>query len=301
MTIENTGAETMPAPSAPLTFGATFSAAFSLVFTQFWMVTKSAILPFLMSLALSALAFYVLTVLPDLSIVVQILGYLPLAIFGIACSRLMLIGRQAGAIPRPLLGRRTLIYFGYALLFTVIVALPGFAITIVILGGGALSMITGFENQQISMLSQLGILVPMIFFFYLFYMYFVTRFSLVFPAVAIDQKLGLGGSWRMTRGSGLKLYLVLIVITVLSLVAVMVLTLIINSVAAVFSAGLFAFPSNPAEVTWVTIALTSAPTAALGLLSEYLGLALIIAAITAAYAQLSGWGGPSEEVLQRFE
>lgn len=301
MTIENTGAGTMPAPSAPLTFGATFSAAFSLVFTQLWMVLKAAILPFLISLALSALAFYVLMVLPDLSIVVQILGFLPLAIFGIACSRLMLIGRQAGAVPRPLLGRRTLIYFGYALLFTVIVALPGFAMTLVILGGAALSMSTGFENQQVAMLSQLGILVPLIFFFYLLYMYFVTRFSLVFPAVAIDQKLGLGGSWRMTRGSGLKLYLVLVVITVLSLVAVMVTTLIINSLIAAFSGGLSTLPSDPAEITWVTIALTSAPSAVISLLSEYLGLALIIAAITAAYAQLSGWGGPREEVLQRFE
>ncbi|WP_422369021.1 hypothetical protein [Pelagibius sp.] len=301
MTIENTGAETMPAPSVPLTFGTTFSAAFSLVFTQFWMVAKAAMLPLLMSFVLSALTYYVLAVLPDVSIGVEILGFLPLAIFGIACNRLMLIGRQAGAVPRPLLGRRTLIYFGYILLFAVALALPGFTIAIVILGGSALSMSTGFETRAATMLSHFGILVPLLFFFYLIYMYFVTRFSLVFPAVATDQKLGLGGAWRITRGSGLKLYLVLVVITVLSLVTVIIITLIMNSLTAVFFGGFSALPSNPAEVTWVTIVLTSAPSAVIGLLSEYLGLALIIAAITSAYAQLSGWGGPREEVLQRFE
>lgn len=301
MTIENTGAETMPAPLAPLTFGATFSAAFSLVFTQFWMVAKAAILPILLSLALSALAIFVLTVLPDLSIVIQILGYLPLAIFGIACSRLMLIGRTAGAVPRPLLGRRTLVYCGYALLFTVIVALPGFALAIVVLGSAVLSMSAGFENEHGAMLSRLGFLLPLIFLFYPFYMYFVTRFSLVFPAIAIDQKLGLGGSWRMTRGSGLKLYLVLVVISIMIIFAFVVIGMIVNSMVFMLLGGLGAFTEGAGEVNWVIIALTAAPSTILGLLTQCLGLTLIIAAITAAYAQLSGWGGPREEVLQRFE
>ena len=74
---------------------------------------------------------------------------LPLAILGIACHRLVLLGRQAGAIPRPLLGRRTLVYLGYILLLTIVATVPGLAFGIVMLGDAIVSFEDGSQASII--------------------------------------------------------------------------------------------------------------------------------------------------------
>ena len=137
---------------------------------------------------------------------------------------------------------------------------------------------------------------------YLVIMYLLTRLSLVFPAVSVDEKLGLGGSWRLTRGAnGFKLYAVFIVLTIVCLIAVMVAMFIVS---AVFSFFLFlpgALPSGAGELDILAVVLSSIPTLIVALALEYLVLAIFLAALAKAYAQVSGWGGPQGDILERFE
>jgi hypothetical protein len=318
-------------PTSPpgLAFGATFSAAFKAVFGQFGMMLKAAILPFVLSLALG-LAAILLTlgagamtaqvaavVVEDggsasgfgqaaygvLSFVLQFLGLVPFVLLGIAYCRLALIGRQAGALPRPLLGRRSLVYFGYALLFLLILMLPVIALAIAMMGNNLLALGADPQNLDFSGLaSYAGVLVPLFFVFYLFYLYLVTRLSLVFPAVAVDQRLGLAGAWRLTRGaSGFKLYALLVVITILCLLVAMLGNALFGAVLAQLWIGPDGLPDMAGGDAWISIAIFSVPVMIFGLIFEYIGFALIIAAIAKAYGTLSGWGGPRAEILERFE
>ena len=58
---------------------------------------------------------------------------------------------------------------------------------------------------------------------------------------------------------------------------------------------------DPADISLLSILATQAPVLVLSLLLEYLGFVIMIAALASAYAQLSGWGGPRAEILERFE
>lgn len=293
-----------PAP-ARLCFGATFRAAFGSVFGNPWSFVKAALLPMALSFGFALVGFALLAADPRyatdlLSLPLQLLGLLPLAILGIACHRLVLLGRQAGAIPRPLFGRRTLVYLGYILLLGIVATLPGLVFSVVMLGDLVVSVEDGSQALERQDPARIGEAVLLLFLFYFVYFYFLTRLSLVFPAVAIDRKLGLGGSWRLTRGSsGVKLYALLIVITLLWMVG----TLIGMSVVASLSSLLWLTPDlamHADDINWTQVVISQIPNLLGALLFEFLGFAIVLAAITAAFAQLSGWKAPSQEAPGRF-
>lgn len=290
---------------ARLAFGATFRAAFGSVFGSFWSFAKAALLPMALSVGLTIAGFAVLAADPRystdlLSLALQLVELLPLAILGIACHRLVLLGRQAGAIPRPFFGRRTLVYLGYILLLSIVAILPGLAFGIVMLGDAVVSFEDGSQALQRQDPARIGEAVLLLFLFYFVCFYFLTRLSLVFPAVAVDRKLGLGGSWRLTRGSnGFKLYALLIVITLLWMVG----TLLAMSVIHSLSSQLWLAPDlamRSDEIDWTIIMVSQIPTVIVVLLLQFLGFAVILAAVTAAFAQLSGWKTPSQETPGRF-
>lgn len=299
--------EQAQADSEKLAFGVTFGAAFGSVFSQIWLLFKASILPLALSLAFTALTVLLaFTGSEDLStsllsFALQVLGLLPLAILGIAFCRLILIGRQAGVVPRPLLGRRTLVYFGYILLFLAAVSVPVIASAIAMLGSAAFTFGSQDAGQFDQLPGGLGQAVALFLIFYLVFLYFMTRLSLVFPAAAVDQKLGLAGSWRLTRGSGLKLYAVLIVITILVFLGSAIGIFVINSVTALVYGAENLVAMDQGRLDWVSVALFSTPSFLGGLAFQYLGLALLIGALSAAYAKLSGWGGTREDILERFE
>ena len=299
-----------PVAPAKLDFGAAFSATFGIAFGRLWSFVKAALLPVALSiLILLAFAGFALVAGGEppsvlnlvLYLALEIVGQLPLVIFGIACSRLVLLGRQAGAIPRPLFGRRTLVYLGYTLLMVIVMSLPMIAFGIAMFGTAIFTMGTEPDPAQMERMAGFALAVPLLFLFYLVYLYFVTRLSLVFPAVAVDRKLGLAGSWRLTRGAcGFKLYALLIVIVLLWMVCTLVVMLIVNSLVALlwFTPDV---PAQPGDIDWVMVAVSAAPSAIIGLLAQFLGFVLVAAAVSVTYAQLSGWGAPSEEILERFE
>lgn len=285
-----------------LGIAATVSSAYSVVLRRFWLLSKAAALPFVLSLVIGGIAAVITETHFALDIGIQLLGLLPLVIFGIAWSRIVLIGPQSGAIPRPLFGRRTWIYFGYALVQVLLIILPMFALGFVAVGAAFLENRIGSALDLESNAANVILLVPVTFGVYLILLYFLIRLALVFPAVALDQKLGLSGSWRMTRGSGLKLYIAMILIVIPVMLATMIGGTLLSSILFIsLDQPELSLVGAEGGFDWVTLALIAAPTMVFSILIQYVTFGLIIAAFATAYAQLSGWGGPREEVLQRFE
>jgi len=292
-------ADTVVSPGS-LSFGTTFGAGFSAVFGRFWLYFKAALLPVALAIVLGVLGFAVLFVAPVLSLPLNLLGMLPVALLGLACCRLALVGRNAGALPRPLFGRRTWVYFGYSLLFVLLISIPMLVVSFALIGNVLFTL--GTEAVDVEQYRNLGDAVLIIFPFYLIYMYFITRLSLVFPAVSVDQKLGLGGSWRLTRGgAGFKLYAVFLVMTVVFIIAASVVLALVGTVANLFWLAPGNLPQDPGQMDTLSIMITQAPVLIVTLVLEYLAFAIAIASLASAYAQLSGWGGPREEILERFE
>ncbi|NIA67986.1 hypothetical protein HBA54_05220 [Pelagibius litoralis] len=285
-----------------LGIAATVSSAYRAVFGQFWPLCKAAALPFFLSLVIGVLGVFVADTHVVLDIGVQLLSLLPLVIFGIAWGRIVLVGPRSGAIPKPLFGRRTGVYFGYILAHMLLIMLPIMGLVIAAVGTAFLTggFAPGMELE--SGATQVLWLLPASFLLYLILLYFSARLALVFPAVTLDQKLGLLGSWRLTRGSGFKLYIAMILIVIPVIVSVMI--------GGAFLGGLvFTNLDQPGlslitadgGLDLVTLALIAAPATIFSVVVQYVTFGLIVAAFAKAYAQLSGWGGPRQEVLERFE
>lgn len=157
------------------------------------------------------------------------------SLFAVSCHRLVLLGDNA--IPK--YGLRswtrletrfvwyTLIVASIAWLFTIL----GFFITV---GISMLIDPTRAEIRQYTFFYFLG--------FCLLPSYFMGRLSLVLPATAIGQSKGLTWSWKVTRGNGLKLMLLigLMPFTVISYLPTIemnrVLELVLLSIAMILEA-----------------------------------------------------------------
>lgn len=294
-------AETTVSPGF-LSFGTTFGAGFSAVFGRFWLYFKAALLPVALAILLGVLGFATLFIAPVLSLPLNLLGMVPFALLGVACCRLALIGRDAGALPRPLFGRRTWVYFGYSLLFILLVSIPMLVAMFGFIGSALITLGIDPEAVDPEAYTNIGFAMLTVFPFYLIYMYFITRLSLVFPAVAVDQKLGLGGSWRLTRGgAGFKLYAVFVVMTIVFTIAISVIIALVSSAASLFWLTPGGLPRGPVQVDTLSLMILQAPVLIVTLVLEYLAFAIVIASLASAYAQLSGWGAPRQEILERFE
>lgn len=117
------------------------------------------------------------------------------SLFAVAWHRFALLGpdHKPGVIPA-VQGRHMrflLTTYGVSLL----IGLIGFALIMVI---GLLRI----QSQIVLVL--IGLALVLLF----------TRWQLVFPAIAVDQRLGLGGAWRASRGQTLKLFWLLLVLVV---------------------------------------------------------------------------------------
>lgn len=292
-------------PAVPkLGIAATVSGAYGAVFGGFWPLCKAAALPFVLGIAIAVLALALENIHFAVDVAVQLLGLLPLVIFGIAWGRIVLIGRRSGAIPRPLFGMRTWAYFGYLLVHMLVFIVPflllfAASFGIAFLAGNA---VAGLDPTTLA--PQVLWLVPASFLLYLLLLYISLRLALVFPAVSVDQRLGLAGSWRMTRGNSLRFFAAMILIVLPVIAAVMIF--------GSFLTGLFVSTLDVGEpggglvgqdgsLNVGAMVLFFGPTMIFSLAVQYIAFALVAAAVAKVYAQFSGWSEASEEVLKRFD
>ena len=111
----------------------------------------------------------------------------------------------------------------------------------------------------------------------------MLRLSFVFPAAAVDERYGLGDAWRQTRGQGLRLIAILVLILVPVYAALILLTGLIG-----FAIGLAAHVSHDhaSEPVGLAIFLLSA---SVGIVLGYIALALGVTMISTAFRTCSGW------------
>ncbi len=292
-----------------LSFKITFGAAFRSVFGQLGQFVRAAAVPLLLSIAillldfsLRALAFTgTLPLDPEgwpatvLVLVTSLLALLPFSLLGIAVTRMSYLGPQPGLLPARVLGRRTFVYAGYLLLLLVALILM---MAISFFAGIAVVQATNLgETIAGPLLAALGGFAGFGLLFYL-----LLRFSLVLPAVALDEKLGLGGSWRLTRRGSFKLLGVFLLLILVLLLAMAAGSIVGGSGSIRLGTAKMVVPEDAGAGTdWLAIVLANMPTNLWNLVANFLIFAMGCGALTSAYSQLSGWGGPREEILERFE
>ncbi|GAB4371548.1 MAG: hypothetical protein Kow00114_32490 [Kiloniellaceae bacterium] len=301
MTLHDAVPPTAGEEPARLLFGLTLGQAFATLFDLPGMFAKAAILPFILGLFFAIVGLLLSSAGTLVSLAWQIAGILPLALLTVAYSRLSLLGRDAGALPRPLLGRRTWGCFGYILLMGLIALVP--AVVLILLAfADQVTMPPGAEQLPEVVGRRVLIAIPALLLTYLVTFYLVARLSLVFPALAVDRKLGLGSSWRLTRGgNGFRLYAALLVISITCMAGVFFLTITLGGLVGFFLSFLGALPGSAEQVNLLAILALAVPLYLFVMALNYLVFALMLAVLAAAYAQLSGWRGGVQDLPARFE
>ncbi len=203
--------DSSPPPSAiqRVPVGRTMRAAYAAVFGSLGLLVKAAILPFLLSLVVLALALMA-GANAFLSFVLAIVGLVPYTLFGVAWHRLTLLGPAAGApVVFPSWHRRHWRFIGYVMSMIGLSFLLTYFISVA--GSG---MVDDDAPGRVLLLILAVIAVG------LALSYMMMRVSFVFPAVAVDEDYGLANSWAHTRGQGFRLLATLFVTALPMLVAI---------------------------------------------------------------------------------
>lgn len=281
-----------------LGFRTTIRAAFAAVFGQLRRFVTLAALPFMASLLLAVIEIPAVLSLPTSELAFLVIRILPFAVLGVALNRAILMDQAPGLLPRPLLGRRTWKYFGYNLLLLLILLVPFLIILVVALGASVLAG-TGAQQAQSVDLGLWGVLGGLL--TALALLYAAARLSLVFPAIAVDEKLGFVGSWKLIRGRrGLKLSAVLVSVGVVLFVLGAVFSMIIGEPIRI-GTGVYDDVIPYEGMTAGAVIMAFLPNLVLSTLLSYIGAGLLIGAYASAFVQLADWGIPREEILERFE
>ena len=165
--------------------------------------------------ALSA-ASYAAVVAAGNNAIISLLGAIvDLAIytlFAVAWHRLILLSNTEETSAPWAWESRHSGFFGYALLVNIIVYAIIFLPLLVagvslneFLGEGVLADGEPMPELSEEAIAEIASAVGVIFVLMLIVWYLFLRLSFVFPAQAVDEKYGLGDSWRHTRGNGLRL------------------------------------------------------------------------------------------------
>ena len=287
-----------PGPVTRLPIWATVRASYRSVLAEHLrQLPKAACAPFVISIAL-ILVFALLFPEPFepgapeqapasglTDILSALLGLIPYVIFAVAWHRLVLLGDRPKWLP--FWRRRHWRFLGYSLILFVLAYLLlivlGMVGTMVLwaLGGGPsgeeMSGPMAFVSAAAALL--LGLAVA----------WTVLRLSFVFPATAAEEGYGLGDSWRQTRGQGLRIIAIAVLIMLPVYAALILLTGLVG-----FAIGLLATVSGDAPPDALALAVILVSASA-GIVLGYIALALGVTFISTAFRTCSGWvpAGPA--------
>lgn len=292
-----------PAGPAGMAFGVMLRAAFGIVFGRFGLFLKAAAVPFALALPITgfeiaapAIANIVGSepfdelIASGLLLLASMAMLFPFAVFGVVLTRLYLEGPAAGLMPRPFPGGRVWRYFGYSLLLAIAFLLAtGLAAFLVTVGSEA-PMVDGAWVL-------LAIAIILLITFYL-----LLRLSLVFPAVSMDDDLRLRGSWRLTKRGSLKLFAVCLPLLLVQLLAMAACAALFGqSSETVIVSEVVAGEEGLRDGESFALMARGAPQALWNTVVGFFFFAMMTGALASAFAQLSGWGAPRRDILERFE
>lgn len=258
-----------PAATQNLPIVDTVLAVYRTVFGNIRALLTAAMVPFLLSLALTA-AEHAAAGSTTLFILLLVLAYGPLTLFGVTWHRFVLFGSAAAPIFwlsawRPRHWR----FFGYALALGLVALGIEFLI-----GLAAFEAMNGAAGSRYSLpytLASLGSLLLIV--------YLTLRLSFVFPAVAVDESYGPGDSWRHTRGQTGRMFVAfLLIVLVLGFFVSIALTVMSNIFPATEEGR--AIEISAGFITIVKYLLV---------LVEYLGIALSVTFASTAFQTCTGW------------
>ncbi|WP_119167195.1 hypothetical protein [Algihabitans albus] len=174
-------------PVALLPVVRTVTDAYQFTLQRIGQVVTAAIVPFALSMLVALIdAGLGETPFAFVTLLVDLFAY---AIFAVAWHRALLVNEPPSLLPR--LGDRQLRFWLMTLLITLIVAgvvvLPAFLFGL---------LAAGPSGSPMALLA-----LPLA----LSCVYLLARFSFVFPAAAVDERFGLGASWRTTAGNAWRL------------------------------------------------------------------------------------------------
>ena len=221
--------------------------------------------------------------------VVSLLGVVPYCIFSVTWHRLVLLGPVA-ARPSlmPAWGGRHWRYLGYGILITIIsyaILLPAFIAIGFATGAGGTSEVAVWPLL-------LGLALFLIAFFVTPYLF--MRLSFVLAAVCLDERYGLGDSWRQTRGQGLRLFALGVLVSVPIIVASLALS---SAYLSIYFAPLFDATTVPSPID---IGPSFLAFSFLLWIFYFVAIALIVTMISVAFRNCSGWISPTSQIVEVF-
>jgi hypothetical protein len=280
-------AERQEAPVAHLPVIATARSACREILAQPGRCLHVALLPALLAFALKFLHLEVSEQFPWYLIPGYCIGVLPYLLLGLLWHRVLLLGGRSGGVLQAVTWRRAMTFVGYGAVTVALLGLP-FAVVIADLYAAIYFALpawlspSGPNAQAIS-----GALLAAL----LWMAYSAVRISLAFPAAAVDARLGLVGSWRLTRGNGLR------IASAVLLIALPFLALYFGIAAAFVRVVAPAIEADRLTLSYAEFVLGSLGYEAL----QLLGFLFIITVPTLVYRELSGWSGPRDDILERFD
>jgi hypothetical protein len=153
-----------------------------------------------------------------LSLIADLISLVGLSAIAVAWHRHVLLGEPLRGPIAPVNGR-VLKYLLFGLVVAIVAAIPGLVILT------ASSLISGSPGGALSTFALLAGAIAAVLVF--------ARLQLVFPGTAVgDPVAGLGGSWRLTQGNGVRLFVGIL----LSIVPVLAAVLVAQLIAGMFQA-----------------------------------------------------------------
>ena len=220
-----------------------------------------------------------------LDVLLALAGVVPYVIFSVAWHRLLLMGPVRG-LPawHPSWTSRHWLFLAYMLLLGLIMA--GLALALAMVAGLLVAAFAGAgAGPEASGAEPIAILISL---FVLATMGWVfARFSFVLPARALDERYGLGDSWRQTRGQGLRILATFVIVQIIIALPTI---LVVGFLAA--GSGVMGAINQMSEgysLEALILFVGALPLVLAGYLASYLSTALGVTVLSLAFKTCSGW------------
>ena len=214
-------------------------------------------------------------------------GMVPYVIFAVAWHRLVLLGPQQG-LPdlQPSWRRRHFHFLGYMLLLALI---AGLVLLCLGIAAGLLLPQSLVQAEPDAAPNLLVLAVSLL--LLLLVGGLAMRFSFVLPARALDETYGLSESWRQTRGQGLRILTVFLIVQAIIAIPSLIIVTLIGAGTGVMS--LINEVGRGHELEAGILLIGVLPVLILGFLASYLATALGVTVLSQAFKTCSGWLPPA--------